>query len=232
MRSGEFSDEDFVRTLAASGARALVIGRRALILLGAPVLTADYDLWAHIDDVEKLNAAFATLEHVPNRSPEDARRLGRYVLENGEHVDVMVARAKADARARLDFDSAWARRQTIEAFPGVSVHLPCIEDLITTKRWASPVSPYDDVLPPDEFERRLAEALESARGPEGAEMAELIAWFKRRYPRPIDRLRYATRKYAEAERLREQVQAHRPARGAPQAECEPPHAPPYASGGR
>lgn len=40
-----------------------------------------------------------------------------------------------------------------------------------------PVSPYDDVLPPEEFERRLAAALESARGAEGEEMRELIDWF-------------------------------------------------------
>jgi hypothetical protein len=33
-------------------------------------------------------------------------------------------------------------------------------------------------------------------------MAELIEWFVRRYPRPLDRLRYARRKYEEAERLR------------------------------
>jgi hypothetical protein len=65
----------------------------------------------------------------------------------------------------------------------------------------TPVSPYDDVLPPDEFERRLAVALESARGSEGAEMTELIEWFSRRYPTPLDRLRYARRKYAEAQRL-------------------------------
>jgi len=138
MLAGEFSDEDFLRALAGSGARALVIGRRALILLGAPVLTADYDLWLHIDDIERLNLAFAQLDHEPNRSPQEARRVGRYVLENGEHVDVMVARAKTDAAGNtLDFDSAWARRQTLEIAAGVPVYLPSLDDLITTKRWAS-----------------------------------------------------------------------------------------------
>jgi hypothetical protein len=66
----------------------------------------------------------------------------------------------------------------------------------------APVSPYDDVLPPEEFERRLASALESARGPEGEEMRALIDWFLRRYPTPLERLRYTRRKYAEAQRLR------------------------------
>jgi hypothetical protein len=138
VQSGEFSDEDFVRALAASGVRALVIGRRALVLLGAPVLTADYDLWIHIDDIAKLNQAFAGLSHLPNRSPEEARRTGRYVLENGERVDVIVARARADSTGvELDFDSAWARRRAIEVLPGVVVHVPALDDLITTKRWAS-----------------------------------------------------------------------------------------------
>jgi hypothetical protein len=35
----------FFRELHRSGARALLIGRRALVLLGLPVLTADYDFW-------------------------------------------------------------------------------------------------------------------------------------------------------------------------------------------
>jgi hypothetical protein len=78
------------------------------------------------------------LDHEPNRSPDEARRAGRYVLENGEHVDVMVARAKTDSEDHaLDFDSAWSRRQTIEVAPGVAVHLPSLEELIATKRWAS-----------------------------------------------------------------------------------------------
>jgi hypothetical protein len=68
-----------------------------------------------------------------------------------------------------------------------------------------PVSPYDDPLPPDEFERRLEEALKSAHGPEGDEMRELVGWFLRRYPAPLDRLRYARRKYEEAMRLRGRV---------------------------
>lgn len=93
MQAGEFSDEDFFRVVTESGARALLIGRRALILLGAPVMTSDYDLWLHFDDAEKLNAAFAAVDHCPNRTPEGARRTGRYVIENGERVDVMLARS-------------------------------------------------------------------------------------------------------------------------------------------
>lgn len=136
MLSGEFDDESFFQAVCLSGARALLIGRRALILLGAPVMTADYDLWLHIDDIEVLNKAFAVLDHVPNHEPADARTRGRYVIENGERVDVMVARAAPSlGGVVLDFDSAWSRRREVAIAPGITVCLPCIEDLITTKRW-------------------------------------------------------------------------------------------------
>lgn len=138
MDAGEFTDEDFFRTVSASGARVLIIGRRALILLGAPVMTSDYDVWLHIDDIEKLNAAFKPFDHVPNRSAADARQSDRYVLENGEHVDVLVARTQSDSRGkRLDFDGVWSRKQSLEPLPGIEIHLPNIDDLIATKRWAS-----------------------------------------------------------------------------------------------
>jgi hypothetical protein len=138
VHAGEFSDEDFFRTLQASGARALLIGRRAMIALGAPVMTADYDLWLHRDDVEALNAAFDAVAHLPNRSPSEARSTGRYVLENGEHIDVMIAKAATTpSGTTLAFEDAWARRVMLTVLPGVSVALPCIEDLILTKEWGS-----------------------------------------------------------------------------------------------
>jgi len=38
MRAGEFDESTFFRAIHESGARALLIGRRALVLLGLPVL--------------------------------------------------------------------------------------------------------------------------------------------------------------------------------------------------
>ena len=45
-------------------------------------------------------------------------------------------------------------------------------------------SPYDDVLPAEEFERRVTLARQAAHGPAGDGAAELVAWFLRRYPEP------------------------------------------------
>jgi hypothetical protein len=136
MEGTEFSEEAFFAAIAASGARALLIGRRALLALGAPVLTADYDFWAAFDDVETLNAAVAPLGLYPNRTPAEARRVGRYVLENDEHVDVLIARAATTvAGEKLSFDDAWSRRQTVRC-GAVDVAMPSLDDLITTKRWS------------------------------------------------------------------------------------------------
>lgn len=136
MEPDAFDEEAFVRAL--SGVRALLIGRRALIALGLPVLTADYDLWLHIDDVEALNASLTPFDLVPSRSPEDARRAGRYVLENGEHVDVLVARAIPTIDGvSVRFSDLWTRRQTVAYSAGVGLVMPSLDDLILTKRFGA-----------------------------------------------------------------------------------------------
>lgn len=61
---------------------------------------------------------------------------------------------------------------------------------------------YDAPLPSDEFERLVARALAELDGPEGEEMRAHIAWFKRRYPAPTDRIRYARRRYEAAMQIR------------------------------
>lgn len=137
MDADVFDEGEFFAALARSGARILLIGRRALIALGLPMVTADYDLWVHIDDIERLNSAAEPFDLAPNLPPEAARQRGRYVLENGEHVDVLVARSQsAPDGTRLTFDDAWARRQSIAYTGSIRLTIPSIEDLITTKRWA------------------------------------------------------------------------------------------------
>lgn len=56
MKGPEFDEALFFRAISAGGLRALLIGRRALIAVGIPVMTAGYDFWIHIDDIERFNA--------------------------------------------------------------------------------------------------------------------------------------------------------------------------------
>ena len=93
MRGTDFDEEAWFRGIQESRARALLIGRRALVLLGLPVMTADYDFWIAIDDIAAFNAASVAFGLLPNLEPDAARLRGRYALENDEHVDVLVRAA-------------------------------------------------------------------------------------------------------------------------------------------
>lgn len=158
MAGTEFDELEFFRAIEGSGARALLIGRQALIALGVPVMTQDYDFWVHIDDAARFNEAVAPFGLAPNRTPEEARAKGRYVLENDEHVDVLVARScgTIDGMA-VAFDDVWERRQLLPISDGVSISMPSIDDLILTKRFAA--------RPRDAEDIRLLEALRGG-GPE------------------------------------------------------------------
>jgi hypothetical protein len=153
----EFDEIAFFRSVEGSGARALLIDRRALVVLGLPVLTADYDFWVHIDDIALLSGAAAPFGLEPTRSPEEARARGRYVLENDEHVDVLVARSVPTIDAgHVVFDEIWSRRRSIRFAADVNVALPSLDDLIATKRIAPRPKDLEDI--------RLLEALRS-KGP-------------------------------------------------------------------
>lgn len=145
MQPSSFDEVAFFRALYRSTARALLIGRRALVLLGLPVLTADYDFWLAIEDIETFNAVAEPFELRPTHAPADARQRGRYVLENDERIDVLVARSltTVDGRA-VEFEALWPRRRGV-ALDDVQVALPSIDDLILTKQVASRPKDLEDI---------------------------------------------------------------------------------------
>ena len=146
MQGSEFDEVAFFRAIHESGARALLIGRRALVLLGLPVLTADYDFWIAIDDVAIFNAAVEGAGLQPTHSPDEARRRGRYVLENDEHVDVLVARSVTTVDGvAVAFEDLWRRRTTVALTEDIDVHLPALEDLVLTKRFADRPKDLEDI---------------------------------------------------------------------------------------
>jgi hypothetical protein len=134
MRPSAFNEVEFFRAIDRSGARALLVGRRALVLLGLPVLTADYDFWIAIDDIESFNAVAAGFDLYPTRTPDEARRHRRYVLENDEHIDVLVARSVPTIDgSEVPFDLLWQGRVRL-AIDDAHVSLPSVDGLILTKQ--------------------------------------------------------------------------------------------------
>lgn len=162
MEGSEFDEVEFFRAVQKSATRALLIGRRALVILGLPVLTADYDFWIHIDDAASFNRAAERFGLVPTRTPEEARRRGRYVLENLEKVDVLVARVVPTVDGvDVSFQEVWSRRRTLDLAPGVSVILPALDDLILTKKFAARPKDLEDI--------RLLQVLRSEEAKENGE---------------------------------------------------------------
>jgi hypothetical protein len=160
MEGSDFDELAFFRAIQratdAGSLRALLIGRRALVVLGLPVLTADYDFWIPPTDIEIFNEAALPFGLVPSRTPAETRRVGRYVLENDEHVDVLTARAVGTAMgAQIVFDDIWGRRQKIEVAADLTVCLPGIDDLIATKQIKPRAKDLEDIV--------LLEALRKAR---------------------------------------------------------------------
>ncbi len=146
MRGADFDELAFFLAIHESGVRALLIGRRALVLLGLPVLTADYDFWIAIDQIAVFNAAVAQCDLQPTVDPEEARRRGRYVVENDEHVDVLVARSVTTVDGvQVAFEDVWAHRQAVTLAPGIDVQLPVVDDLILTKRFADRPKDLEDI---------------------------------------------------------------------------------------
>jgi len=146
MKSAEFDELAFFRALETNNVRALLIERRALVVLGLPVLTADYDLWLELDDIERLNTTAAAFDLVPTRTAEEARQRGRYVLENDEHIDVIVARAVPTVDGRdVAFRDLWARRQRLVLADSVTISLPTIDDLILTKQFSARPKDLEDI---------------------------------------------------------------------------------------
>jgi len=199
MQGTDFDEVGFFRAVEGCGARALLIGRRALVVLGLPVLTADYDFWLHIDDIDAFNRAAARFSLAPTHAPDEARLRGRYALENDEHVDVLVARSVPTIQGDpVAFADLWNRRQATRLAEGVHVQLPSLADLIVTKRFASRPKAWRAV---EEAQRQVtgAEAAAYLAAPiseaEREEALALVRWFRRRYPTGAARLAYVRRAY-------------------------------------
>lgn len=99
--------------------------------------------------------ALAGCGAAPKKTADEARATGRDVLENDEHVDVLVARSCGTVDGMtVAFDDLWRRRQLLPLANGVSIAMPAIPDLILTKRFAA--------RPRDAEDIRLLEALRAS----------------------------------------------------------------------
>lgn len=156
MEGTYFDELEFYRSIARSGARALLIGRRAILAYGINVMTSDYDFWIEMDDIEIFNKACEPFEMIPNRTPDEARKFGRYVLENSEHVDVLVARRMPTVDGQsITFKEAFEASLDTPRSRKIDVRVPQVEHLIMTKRFGARPKDASDINLLNEFLERI-----------------------------------------------------------------------------
>ena len=131
----EFDLRRFVKDLQSRGMPYLLIGRWAVILHGAPLMTADYDFWISPGHRERL---LALLERqgfeVPARSRWNRPLLTVY--RGADKIDLQSHSAVTNEEGRrVEFKDCLARAETrFDASGAFSIRVPCIGDLIALKK--------------------------------------------------------------------------------------------------
>ena len=126
---------DIVKDFNRMGIKYLIIGRRAVVLYGAPVLTADYDFW--IDSNEKAKV----LSYFVNKgcSLSDSENSTKPIIQayaGPKKIDLFFHKAIRNLEGELiEFTSCY-KNATIKEDPEQDIFfcIPSIDDLIKTKK--------------------------------------------------------------------------------------------------
>lgn len=125
---------DFLRELYRRKIPYLLVGRQALILLGAPLMTQDYDFFLS-PEAKHLEALIVLAEEKSLEfSVKDPREKPIFsLLGDTLKLDFFRARSYPVPKGgRVIFEDLFRRKQTIR-LRSFEVYVPTIEDLIRTK---------------------------------------------------------------------------------------------------
>ncbi len=113
----------------------LLVGRQALVLVGAPVMTADYDFFfsPRREDLQALLALAAEKDLEPSAKTLHLRPFFS-LLSDTQKFDFFRAKAYSTVSGvSFTFEEIYARKQVF-AVEGFEIHVPCLRDLILTKQ--------------------------------------------------------------------------------------------------
>lgn len=142
---------DFFRLLRALnrlGIRYLIIGRRAVILYGGPVLTADHDIWFHPEDKKKVLTFLSENLDFELSHPPDTRRPIVTGFSGTKKYDLFFQRSVRNIENEtIAFDECYGNSVVKEDVKArVSFRIPSINDLIRLKKVRKPnVKDHQDI---------------------------------------------------------------------------------------
>jgi len=126
---------DIIYDFNRMGIRYLIIGRRAVVLYGAPVLTADSDFWVDVADRSRALSYFVE-KGCSLSEPEDSLKPIIQVYAGPRKIDLFFHKAVRNIEGDLiEFKSCY-ENATVREDPEQDIffRIPCIEDLIKTKK--------------------------------------------------------------------------------------------------
>lgn len=137
---------EFLRELYDRDLPYLLVGRQALVLLGAPLMTADYDFYLspeteHLDELLGLARSWK-LEIAPS---DPGERPFFSLLSDTLKLDFFRCRAYQTVEAEtFSFEELYRRKQVVPV-EGFAVYLPTIEDLIRVKKVRNSPKDLEDI---------------------------------------------------------------------------------------
>jgi len=136
----EIKFPDLIRKFNQENIRYLIIGRRAIVLYGGPVLTGDYDLWIHPED-KKITLSFLLdeLDFELSHPPHTKRPIVT-AFAGMKKYDLFFHRGIRNIENEtIEFEVCY-RNSVLKEDPeeNVSFRIPSIDDLIRLKKIRQP----------------------------------------------------------------------------------------------
>ena len=125
-----------IRELNRKKIRYLVIGRRAVILYGGPVLTADHDIWLHPEDKKKVLLLLSENLDLELSDSPDTKRPIVTGFSGTKKYDLFFQRSVKNIEDEtIEFDDCYSNSVLKEDVrEKVSFRIPSIDDLIRLKK--------------------------------------------------------------------------------------------------
>lgn len=131
---------DLIREFNRQGIRYLIIGRRAVILYGGPVLTADHDLWVRPADKKKTLSLLQEKFGFELSHPPDTKRPIITGFFGMRKYDLFFQRSVRNyEQETIEFEECYRNSVAIEDVKEVLFfRIPSIDDLIRLKKIRKP----------------------------------------------------------------------------------------------
>ena len=131
---------DVIREFNRRSIRYLIIGRRAVVLHGAPVLTGDHDIWIHSEDRKKTLGLLAEELGFELSHPVNTKRPIVMGFSGMKKYDLFFHKSARNMENEMvEFEACYRNAVLIEdPSEGIFFRIPSIDDLIRMKKIRKP----------------------------------------------------------------------------------------------